>query len=155
MNIKENEELQKRTLKMNLKEAAQQALEALDLAQALSERSAHHAKILDAYEALRAALAEDAMQRLTDVQQEMEATCQECRQVEPVAWINYNAATGCETIDRDCHSELASTPLYATPPSQRKPLTDEQISEIFISHGRDKETFARAIERAHGIGGEE
>jgi len=36
-----------------------------------------------------------------------------------------------------------------------KPLTDEGISKIFIYCGRDKETFARAIERAHGIGGEE
>ena len=34
---------------------------------------------------------------------------------EPVAWINYNAATGEETINRECHSELASTPLYKTP----------------------------------------
>lgn len=79
---------------------------------------------------------------------------------EPVAWINYCAATGRETIDRACHSELASTPLYAAPP-QRKPPTDDEIRKC--CQGMDAEPlaegwpelikFARAIERAHGVGG--
>jgi len=43
-------------------------------------------------------------------------------------------------------------PLYTTP-QQRKPLTDEQIEEIFsITKGLDFYlNFARAIESAHGI----
>ena len=47
--------------------------------------------------------------------------------------------------------------LYAHPP-QRKPLTDEQIVDLIPSTGFrgpiDALWFARAIERAHGIGGE-
>lgn len=62
------------------------------------------------------------------------------------------------------------TPLYAHPP-QRKPLTGVDIYALFQKvgleayHQRDSvlqydydkriEEFARAIERAHGIGGEE
>jgi hypothetical protein len=48
--------------------------------------------------------------------------------------------------------------VYASPPP-RKPLTDEQIDRI-AGYGKIKatdnvhRTFARAIERAHGIGGE-
>ena len=54
-----------------LREAAQQALEALE---DHAKQYPHMQKgyTVDAITALRAALAEDAMQRLTDVQQEME-----------------------------------------------------------------------------------
>ena len=46
-------------------------------------------------------------------------------------------------------------PLYTSPP-QRKPLTDEEITEIFsTTKGLDFYlNFARAIEAAHGIKGE-
>jgi len=53
-------------------------------------------------------------------------------------------------------------PLYATPPAQpaaQAPLAREQIDAIWSSQGSftDRESdyrcFARAIERAHGIGG--
>ena len=60
---------------------------------------------------------------------------------------------------KDCgeagHNEGRCGNASCLMPPKRDPLTDEQICEIFISHGRDKETFARAIERAHGIGGKE
>ena len=48
--------------------------------------------------------------------------------------------------------ERGAEPLY-TAPQQRKPLTDEQIEEIFsITKGLDFYlNFARAIESAHGI----
>ena len=45
-----------------------------------------------------------------------------------------------------------SVPLYTALP-QRKPLTDEEIDEIIYSMA-DCFSFARAIEKAHGIGGE-
>ena len=53
----------------------------------------------------------------------------------------------------------AGTPLYAAPP-QRQPLTEEEIvqivrDELGYSIGSDDVAFARAIERAHGIGGGE
>ena len=47
-------------------------------------------------------------------------------------------------------------PIYAYPNSQRKPLTDEELTEIFsTTKGLDFYlNFARAIEAAHGITGE-
>ena len=51
---------------MNFREAAQQALEALE------EYEKSYQAVADGLKPLRAALAEDAMQRLTDVQQEMD-----------------------------------------------------------------------------------
>lgn len=45
-----------------MKEALKLALEALDLSQALLEKSNHHAKILDAYTTIKAALAQPAQE---------------------------------------------------------------------------------------------
>jgi hypothetical protein len=48
-------------------------------------------------------------------------------------------------------------PLYTTPP-QRKPLTDEEMFKIWVrvpAETEDRFAFARAIEAAHGIKGEE
>jgi hypothetical protein len=74
---------------------------------------------------------------------------------EPVAWL-------CMT---DQYSKIVRfewetfgnvTPLYTTPP-QRKPLTDEEIAELWLQHDfirapdRKRQAFARAIEAAHGI----
>lgn len=54
------------------------------------------------------------------------------------------------------------TKLYTSPPAQRKPLTDEEIGDLYysITHQRWSssgawlKTFARAIEAAHGIKGD-
>jgi hypothetical protein len=46
------------------------------------------------------------------------------------------------------------TLLYTAPP-QRKPLTDEEIDNCWYQSGGVTPVFARAIERAHGIGGKE
>ena len=52
-----------------------------------------------------------------------------------------------------------STKLYTTPP-QRKPLSDEEISDLWCKVSNtdfvtgDTHVFARAIEAAHGIKGE-
>ena len=82
----------------------------------------------------------------------MVATINEMETVEPVAY-SYTDAKG-RTVLVSTHTAPYedAKPLYTAPP-KREPLTDEEISKIFIYCGRDKETFARAIERAHGIGG--
>ena len=113
---------------------------------------------------LRAALAECAMQRLTDVQQEMENTHtsvdNEYTPVKPVAWRwpTHNGYAYSET-----HSAgEGGQPLYTAPP-QRTPLTEDELVEAYccvndkewaIGGMTDARIFARAIERAHGIGGE-
>jgi len=74
-------------------------------------------------------------------------------QTEPVAWM---------TPGQDLHLHNAEgfrfsdwTPLYTAPP-QRVPLKDEQIKALLDGAVRlppGWRDFARAIERAHGIGG--
>ena len=89
---------------------------------------------------------------------------------EPVAWLKEwssvgNARTGMRRVDLtpECETWLANmfptiTPLYTHPQPKRQPLTDEQIRKIGTDlpeeHRFHSRMFARAIERAHGIGGE-
>jgi len=76
---------------------------------------------------------------------------------EPVAW-KVLEDTGVSYLSSEPpHPSVvaACRPLYTAPP-QRKPLTDEALMALVdatIKDGRCE--FARAIERAHGIGGEE
>jgi hypothetical protein len=85
---------------------------------------------------------------------------------EPVAWVCYGfGGEGKHSIDF-YQAEIDEIPigtlLYTTPPAaQRKPLTDEEIRDLWkiatIKPCYTSEliqTFTRAIERAHGIGGE-
>jgi len=44
--------------------------------------------------------------------------------------------------------------VIANHPPQRKPLTMEQLTDLFHADGADPFEFARAIEAAHGIKGE-
>ena len=140
-----------------LREAAQQALEALE------EYQYHGAPFLtcdEAAAALRAALAQQA-EPVEPVR-------------EPVAWIHTDLDkprvkflewSEDEPGYRGC---WIKTPLYLSPP-QRQPLTDEEIlkaigwerAEMYMKLTPNfpvaeakKETLknARAIERAHGIG---
>jgi hypothetical protein len=48
--------------------------------------------------------------------------------------------------------DLEDSNSYLVPSVQRKPLTDEQISDIAINNPPMVHEFARAIEAAHGIG---
>jgi hypothetical protein len=66
-------------------------------------------------------------------------------------------------VDYISHVPPAGTPLYTTPPAaQRQPLTDDEIDDIWNRYCdemgeasiNDAYDIARAIERAHGIGGE-
>jgi hypothetical protein len=47
-------------------------------------------------------------------------------------------------------ADVEPLPLYTTPP-QRKPLTDDELSDIWFKQSTDWMEFARAIEAAHGI----
>ena len=142
---------------MNLRQAAQQALEALER----GETKLRWAAIT----ALRAALAEPQ----TTHWEGCEAVHPECRkqEQEPVASLMTNIQSGDQKVvwnddgfDRALWHE---TPLY-TAPTPRKPLSDEQIMSIdvlryhFALNGgagpisKKGKEIIDAIERAHGIG---
>ena len=90
--------------------------------------------------------------------------CQQCEQPaqqEPVAWICEGSSSDEKhAIDYwpgDIEDIPIGTKLYTSPPAQRKPLTDEQIEDIWADCPADWDdkinvlTLARAIEAAHGI----
>jgi hypothetical protein len=74
--------------------------------------------------------------------------------VEPVAWrcnLLGNVITD-KPADNNSY-----TPLYKSPP-KREPLSDEEIAELWwntyvVGTADSVRNFARAIEKAHGIGG--
>ena len=88
-------------------------------------------------------------------------------QPEPVAWI-WKYANGEEEVVfvpprhvDATHVDAPSTitPLYTSPPAQRKPLTDAQIETVWRSVQANDfhdcvKPFARAIEAAHNIKGD-
>jgi len=83
---------------------------------------------------LRAALAEGAMQRLTDVQQEMEQCPFGYFKAEPFGW------TDCAETDE------GARPLYEHPPRREwVGLTDDEIWEISQNNANECE-YVRAIE---------
>ena len=122
-----------------LRKAAQQALEALEEAcgnRCNAEYNPCYCRA--AADNLRSALAQPAQG--------------------PVVWINEHGH-----IDRGWDATFDPTkwtPLYTAPP-QRKPLTDEEMCLCFTRTNTSEplsegwpglERFARAIEKAHGIG---
>lgn len=137
----------------------EQALEALD---ALTDRvdgtgfanTDEFDRALDSISALRAALEQPQVKQ------------------EPVAWM-YDATfmdgtpltdwlTSKDPREVCLHEEDARNvrPLYLSQQPPRQPLTDEQIADIedmfsneFGLEAKHAVDFARAIERAHGIGG--
>ena len=136
-----------------LREAAQQALEYLDAPSAkLWPAGTQHRIITD----LKSALAEPVQA--------------------PVAWRTFDGEGGYDYRAYEDNEDYAKQwnarnqrhvgwvePLYLAPP-QRRPLTDEEIDQrYYVSTGQmlreqDKRLaflFARAIERAHGIGGQD
>ena len=124
--------------KSTLREAAQQALKALGLW--ATGRDMDAVALNDLIFRLEAALAESVQ--------------------EPAAWMHTDAYN-----PKNRHLEWSEnrrgylgdwikTPLYAAP-LQRKPLTEEEISAIDWKAGETLHDFARAIERAHGIGEKE
>ena len=99
---------------MNLRQAAQQALEAMERS---NNRYQYRTEYMtNAITALRAALAEPE------------------QEPDGISWLKRDGG-------------------YFTAPTPRKPLTDEEIFEIYKRvDSMDYLEFSRAIERAHGIG---
>ena len=105
---------------------------------------------LDAMQALRAALEQQQVEQ------------------EPVAWLFQHEETGLtELVDvqqvewgfeKNNPRWQKIGPVYTRPQPKREPLTDEEIRKIGNSlseeHRFHSRMFARAIERAHGIGGD-
>ena len=159
---------------MNLREAAEQALDALELG--CTDHEGNKVDLVGpAITALRAALAEDAMQRLTDVQQMIEshigddnkmvATSQESRQVEPVAWLieAYDIYEKCTlqrlVFDKPKNMQGVKITAYYIAPPKREPLS---FAGVKITEVRLPENMAMrfdgdvlVIEKANDIGGEE
>ncbi len=131
-----------------LREAAAMALEALEVA--TTPRSEDRQTVLKAQAALREALA----------QQIVPSDYQDCHQ--PVAY-GYRDARGNIRLLNHYETKMDRIPLYTSPP-QRQPLTDEEIRDLWSwamtaeaerTATTQQHAFARAIERAHGIGSQE
>lgn len=88
------------------------------------------------------------------------AAIEQAERQEPYAWEfagtifhDKDEVFGWWNSDKDV-SDTPPLALYTAPP-QRQPLTDEEIKGVIRAGEYDSmEKFARAIERAHGIGGE-
>ena len=134
---------------MTREDIIRMALEALEEYSPIPTDGPWHKRHHKAITALRAALAEEAMQRLTDVQQEMER--------KPVAYLTgYSKGYATVQLVDPCWLMCVGMALYRSP-YKYKPLTDEEIEQLmkWPEKGTDLLEFARAIERAHGIGSEE
>ena len=74
----------------------------------------------------------------------------------PIAWVTENGKGWLRWHnDKDAESNKTSIPLYKNP--KRKPLSDAEIALISAECSLRTPSdiyFARAIEAAHGIGGE-
>lgn len=152
---------------MNLREAAMQALEALEDSHQNINPERRYAdeltrQIADSITALRAALAEDVPEtNFGNMAQSVDSTrsahiANASKMVEPVAWRFYDGKIWCYVNHiSDLSASTKFEPLYPAPP-KREPLTEEEIKRLYDSLP-SKYTlamFARAVERAHGIGGE-
>jgi len=102
---------------------------------------------------------EDTLGNIEKAEMALEEALAKQEQGEPVAWFHLH---NCEAyFTTDPSEDMVGnywTPLYTTPPQseargfsqQRKPLTDEQIEQMWERTG-DYDSFSRAIEAAHGI----
>jgi hypothetical protein len=121
----------------NLRQVAQQALEALESA----------AIFVDSFRGQKA-----TQEAITALQTELAQPEQE-----PVAWMKEDWTGG--HLNYECVYEraFAAFPVYKHSPAQRKPLTDEEIQAIWdvasgaIPGWSRHIAYARAIEAAHGI----
>lgn len=143
---------------MNLREAAQQALEALEMSTRFVYAD-NRPQCENAINALRAALAED---RSADIGETSDHFRDATKMIEPVAYTAGYYANFPIYVPSVANLSLpVGTALYTAPP-KREPLTDAEIGSVaadiwgsILIAPQSYQQFARAIERAHGIGGEE
>jgi len=103
-------------------------------------------------EIAREALAEHAMQEVQRLGQEIEQEPHSVQQAYAMAQVclDLHEALGCKWGD---NPYLTISQLKTIPP-QRKPLTHDELSDIWFKQSTDWMEFARAIEAEHGITGE-
>jgi len=125
----------------NLRQAAQQALEALWYYHATEFSKDTHAG--KAIAVLQAALAEDALQRLTDVQQEMEDSLSE-----PVAWMCSDDSLvqkGYSRFSLTCAGDW-DIPVYVKPQENAACDRCEELASDKATWYRMAEMFANRLE---------
>jgi hypothetical protein len=80
--------------------------------------------------------------------------CNQAEQAQPFGYFRYDLRLDAWVQNR---AGITGTPFYTAPP-QRQPLTDEEIRAVYGNdlqyRDGDYMRFARAIEAAHGIKGE-
>ena len=138
----------------DLRDAARQALEALE------GGGDSWRMIGPAIDALKAALTEEALQRLTDLHQEIEAALEQPEQPEqPVAWCDIEEDGYIHGLRYWSEPGRREHALYTHPPRREwRGLTDEQLLYVYNelpNWGMDMDSlspklkqFARAIEAA-------
>jgi hypothetical protein len=133
----------------DLRKAAQQAMVALET------KGEHHPRVYESIAALRAALAQPD-ESFCDTHCTWHKHHPDCLMAQPVqvpvAWLRQRDS--CLALNDAGLFGDGWSPLYAHPP-QRKPLTPEELLALFDSHnvyGSKWVEFARALEKAHGIG---
>jgi len=112
----------------------------------------------------------DDYERFEKAQAALRLAIEQAEKQEPVAWFWFDERDGGEwihiadsQINANKFGNAKVIPLYTAPP-QRQPLTEEELRQCFLATNTAEplaegwpglERFARAIERAHGIGGGE
>jgi len=139
------------------KEALKLALEALEDLGMKHYENTGEVLYKETFTAIKVALeAEDGWtpERIAGMARLKEAQDKKLAQQEPVAWEQFYPEMGSPKLAYLSPTESLDNACYIPP--QRKPLTDEEITEIFsTTKGLDFYlNFARAIEAAHGIKGE-
>ena len=137
-------------------EALKLALEALELAQDNLRDHGDNCFLHDEGEYNRCFCGKDALSNhLQSVVEKLDEALAEQPVQEPVAWDNCRGEKQCRIWcgNSACGSHWNDT----SPPTQRKPLTDEQINAFFQGMEPNNGfwlSFARAIKAAHGIKGD-
>ena len=117
------------------------------LEQALESLNSFEQNYGDLWQTLKTA------EQLDAVASELRAALEQPVEQEPVAWANINKH-GDITHTSNKKMAWAKTPIYTHPQPPRQPLTDDEIERLWYQSWGGALPFARAIERAHGIGGE-
>lgn len=118
-------------------EVMKQALEALEYFDGEYD-------VKDEITALRAAIAEASMQRLTDVQQEIEHSGGANKMGEPIAYLCKHTGWFRKAEDADAAFKVDAVPLYEASSREWVGLTDDEIRlfSSWLDEKMDAEVFA-------------